>query len=165
MGYIVYCMNNQKQVAVGLIQWGRTIPERILRRFPSTNGGDGRSFRFVWAVRSLRRPLELFGEGLSCLDLSVGQKRKSRRQIPVCSPMANVSYFFNLDAAPNQTYSFVSGDRHLEMNHKPVPPGLFYAHNEYDPGLDQGTAWHRPIVPRGGHGIRGHPHRVREERF
>jgi prepilin-type processing-associated H-X9-DG protein len=37
----------------------------------------------------------------------------------------NVSYFFNLDAAPDQTNGFVSGDRNLEMNHKPVPPGLF----------------------------------------
>jgi hypothetical protein len=147
MGYIVYCMNNQRQVAIGLNQWADDHSRAYPPQVSSTNGGTAEAF-------ASSGPSVHFGVLSNYLvkDYRVLICPSDKKKIAATNSSVltdgNVSYFFNLDAAPNQTYSFVSGDRHLEMNHKPVPPGLFTLTTNMIPGWTKelhGTGRSSPV--------------------
>jgi prepilin-type processing-associated H-X9-DG protein len=128
----VKCLRNQRQVVIANVHW------------MSDNMG-----RFPWQVsRAQGGSLEYTNEALPHFQLlsnyvfdpkiltcpSDGARAPGKRYTPLLR--TNLSYFMNLDAGTNPTTTaFLSGDRHLALNKKLVPPGSFLLRG------DQAVSW------------------------
>jgi competence protein ComGC len=121
----VMCLNNQRQVAIGLAIFSSDHQEAFPARVSVTNGGA-------------MEPM-LAGDVVPCyviLTNSITSQSwflcpADRSRLPAAQGQpitrTNVSYFISLDASPTNspTYTILTGDRHLILNSKPIGPGLF----------------------------------------
>jgi prepilin-type N-terminal cleavage/methylation domain-containing protein len=141
MAYRAYCINNQKQVALGLFQWAEDHSRVYPPQAPSTNGGTAEAFGSGGPSVHFGALSNYLVKNYRVLICPSDKKKVAATNFTALTD-GNVSYFFNLDAAPDQTNGFVGGDRHLEMNHKPVPPGRFTITTNMIP------AWTTELHPR-----------------
>jgi prepilin-type N-terminal cleavage/methylation domain-containing protein len=121
--YQVVCMNNQRQIALGLIMW--------------ENDNDG---KYPWqSLVASNGTKELVTEGHPSVQFKATSGYLKYPKVYLCptdkSKIAathfaaftdhNVSYFVNFDVETNYSATVLTGDRHLEDHGKPVTPGLF----------------------------------------
>jgi len=121
----VLCMNNLKQLSIGLIFFSNDHGGKYPWQTPVTNGGS-----LEWIDRNLTSPhwLTLSNYRLQT-NLFVCPTDKLKHIAPSFAEFgeSNVSYFVNLDAVTNSVESVLAGDRHLQSSGVPVKPGLFIA--------------------------------------
>lgn len=122
---IVLCMNNLKQLSIGLILFSEDHGGQYPWQTSVTNGG---SLEFI--DRNLTYPhwLTLSNYGVQT-NFFICPTDKLKHIAPNFSEFgeSNVSYFVNLDALRNSAESVLDGDRHLQSGGVPVKPGLFIA--------------------------------------
>jgi hypothetical protein len=116
------CMTHQRQINLGF-----TI-------FQEDNGG-----KFPWQLSTITNgTMELVANGHASVQFqALTYYIKSfavficpsdiHRQAPTSYESfadTNTSYFVNVDASGNKEYTFLTGDRHLVTDSKPIKPGL-----------------------------------------
>ena len=114
------CTRNQRQVAYASLIWMSDNLGRFPWQVSSAQGGSLEytneappHFQLLWKYD----PVVLI-----CPSETTRAPAKWRTQLS----RTNLSYFINLDVITNSpTTAFLSGDRHLALNKKPVPSGSF----------------------------------------
>jgi len=136
------CMNNQKQIALGLLTWaddnGDDFP-------PTTNeviASDDKADNFPWQVSSTNGgTMDLVANGQAASQFQIlsailrypglfvcpADKIKFEATNYVSFGNSNVSYFVNVDSTKKAASAnmILIGDRHLQVGNNPVKPGLF----------------------------------------
>jgi len=121
-----HCMSNQRQIGIGLIMWSEEHSRAFPPQVSKTNEGTAEAFHSAGSSVHFGALSNYLSKGGYYLLICPTDKKKKfvATNFSVLTDR-NVSYFFNLDAAPRLTNSFTIGDRHLEADRKPVWPGLF----------------------------------------
>jgi prepilin-type N-terminal cleavage/methylation domain-containing protein len=121
--YRVHCLNNQKQIALGLIMWNSDNTNQFPWQVASTNGGALEAAARGYAAANFKC-LESY---IRSMPVFICPTDTNRVQAVDYSQFKNrnVSYFVSLDGGTNPANSILTGDRHLASNGKPVNPGLF----------------------------------------
>jgi prepilin-type N-terminal cleavage/methylation domain-containing protein len=140
---IARCMNNQKQIAIGLMAWKTDHGEQFPWKVSSTNGGTFEAAARGYAAPSFQCLSNYIG--ITSVSVFVCPTDTSRIQATnfVQFRNLNVSYFFSLDTSTNAAKSILTGDRHLKRFNNPVKPGLFVYSNALT--MD----WSRELHPIG----------------
>jgi prepilin-type N-terminal cleavage/methylation domain-containing protein len=117
------CLNNQKQIAIGLIMFKNDHAGKYPWQDSVTNGG---SFEFIsggQAFPHFRALSEYVGKQTGVLVCLFDHDRKAATNFSALGN-ENISYFINLDAVTDNSDSILTGDRHLEVNGNTVKSGL-----------------------------------------
>ena len=149
VAYSSQCLNNQKYLSLGFNVWRNDHNGKFPWQISTNNGGTMESI--ATGKASSRFTAEL-GEIESILyknPLKVFMCPADKIKCPATDAAAfsddNVSYFVNVDSDANQTNTILLGDRLLDANGKPVPPGIFkYSKGDtvtWNPELHQGKGW------------------------
>src|SRR5665213_585927 len=121
--YLLTCMNNQKQIALGFMMWKDDHNGQFPWQTSSTNGGT-----MEYASRGYVAPnFQALSDYLKSPTAFVcpTDKIKTVATNDTQFNNQNVSYFAAFDASTNSAVSILTGDRHLEKNGKPVKAGSF----------------------------------------
>jgi prepilin-type N-terminal cleavage/methylation domain-containing protein len=118
------CMSNQKQIALGFVMFEGDNEEKFPWQLSITNGGamerrlDGHpsgQFLAVWP----------YINNFSVFICPADTAKHAAVNTNTISDQ-NISYFLNVDATTsNPSATILSGDRYLEIQGKPINPGLF----------------------------------------
>ena len=123
--YRFRCISNQRQLIIGLIIFADDHASNFPSAISITNGGASEAM----AVGDVAPCFAAFSNIVRNPEVFRCPTDKKRFPVQPGQSLArtNVSYFVSLDASPTNspTYSILTGDRHLEVNKKPVAPGLF----------------------------------------
>ena len=119
----LYCVNNQKQIASGLIMFRGENNEKLPWQVPASEGG---SMEFV-TNNSVAPHFQVFSNYFSKQTGILVCPSDTNRQAAVnfaSLTSTNVSYFLNLDVTTNAN-SILSGDRLMEFNGTLIHSGIF----------------------------------------
>jgi prepilin-type N-terminal cleavage/methylation domain-containing protein len=122
-GRQIQCLSNQHQIAIGLIIFEDDHAGKFPAQVSMTNGG---SFEIV-SNGSASAQFQTFSSYLGNRpNLLICLTDKARHAATNFSKLKNenVSYFLNSDALTNSA-SVLTGDRHLEIDGKPINSGIF----------------------------------------
>lgn len=134
---IASCMDNQRQIALGVTMWNaehqNVFPWRVAADKGGTlelavNGDASQHFQLLSNYH--RKPAYL---------ICSSDKARSEATSFAALANSNLSYFVNLDAATNNGQIILTGDRHLQVNGQPVKPGLLA------PGPNAAIEWTREL--------------------
>ena len=129
---MIHCLSNQRQITICMLMW------------KDDNGG-----RFPWqASPTNNETIEFSNLDYPAQVFDAISNYAHEPRVFVCPTDVtktaatnqtqlhnqNTSYFLELDAGTNQAVSILTGDRHLQTNHKPVKPGLFVYSNNLEMG-------------------------------
>lgn len=119
---LTYCLSNQKQIALGEMIFAEDHAGKYQWETSITNGGTLEiSSKSDAAVHFLALSNYInYPKPFVC---PTDRARRSATNLPSLSN-SNVSYFLNLSATTNSPQDILSGDRHLQMNGRPVTPGV-----------------------------------------
>ena len=117
------CLNNQKQIAIGLIMFNDDHAGNYPWQVTATNGGSMESVSSNQAFPHFRALSGYFGNRKTIFVCPTDDSRYAATNHSQIIDK-NISYFLNLDATRNSRVIF-GGDRHLEANNKAVNSGLF----------------------------------------
>jgi hypothetical protein len=120
----VHCMINQRQIGIGMIMWSEDHSRAFPPHVSKTNEGTSEVFSSAGASVHFGALSNYLSKSCNVLVCPTDKKKLAATNFSLLTDR-NVSYFFNLDTAPGLTNSFMLGDRHLAIDHKSVPPGLF----------------------------------------
>ena len=122
-GRQIQCLANQRQIALGIILFTYNHGGKFPAQVSITNGG---SFEFAATgpasahFQALAPYLGRQPYFLICLSDTNRHAATNFSELK----NVNVSYFLNLDAATNPA-SILTGDRHLDIDGKPINSGVF----------------------------------------
>jgi prepilin-type N-terminal cleavage/methylation domain-containing protein len=122
-GYLVRCLNNQRQIAIGFTIWEGDHNGQFPWQVSSTNGGT-----MEYAARGYAAPnFQILSNYLKSPTVFVCPTDKAKIVATNGTQFnnQNVSYFVVFDTGTNNAVNILTGDRHLENNGKPVKPGSF----------------------------------------
>jgi len=119
------CMSNQRQVALGLLLFATDHDDQFPWRTSITDGSmletssEADVVPTYVALTNYRMSPHVF----RCRT----DPQRTATEAGAALTRTNISYFLGLDATLTNAPStaFLTGDRHLESNGKPVSPGLF----------------------------------------
>lgn len=119
----ISCMNNLKQLALGLMIFMDDHAGEYPWKVASANGG---SLEVVGQARTYPHWLTLSNylrnpNAFVCPTDTLKQVATNYSGFGE----SNVSYFVNLDAVTNSAGSVLAGDRHLRIDEQKIAPGLF----------------------------------------
>lgn len=121
--YVAICMNNQKQIALGLLMFKDDHGGEYPGQDSATNGGSSEFISSGQAFPFFRVLSNYLGKQTWVFVCPTDKARQAATDYAQLFD-TNISYFLNLDAITNST-SILGGERHLEINDKAVNPGLF----------------------------------------
>jgi prepilin-type N-terminal cleavage/methylation domain-containing protein/prepilin-type processing-associated H-X9-DG protein len=125
------CLNNLRQIDIGFLMYTGDNEGRFPMQFSITNGGTMEFLRSNQTFPHYQKLSQYFTN--TGFLVCPGDKS---RQAPVDYKTmgdTNLSYFLNADVSTNNpSNSILAGDRDLEVNSHPVPPGLFSASTNLD---------------------------------
>jgi hypothetical protein len=159
---MVICLNNQRQIAISFAMW------------KEDHGG-----KFPWDISTTNNgTMEFSDQGYASSNFNVIGDYIRQPRVFVCPTdiaktvavegaqvqNQNISYFVGLDSGTNNAVSILTGDRHLQINHKSVKTGMFVYSNSLSMGWSLELHSKVKTTPIGvtcfvdGHGemIRGH---------
>jgi hypothetical protein len=122
-GRQIQCLANQHQIAIGFIVFADEHAGKFPAQVSITNGG---SFEFAAtgpASAHFQALARYLGRNPNILICSTDKARRAATNFSELKD-ENVSYFLNLDATTNPA-SILTGDRHLEIDGKPINSGVF----------------------------------------
>ncbi|HVU08308.1 MAG TPA: type II secretion system protein [Verrucomicrobiae bacterium] len=124
------CMNNQKQIAIGLFMFNGDHNGNFPWQLSETNGGARGKISTGRASEQFH-PLWDYTKNFSVFICPIDKVKFVATNISTFSE-SNLSYFVNVDATTNNAANTIlTGDRYLMANSKPVSSGLFgYSTNE-----------------------------------
>jgi len=121
--YTVWCMHNQKLIAIGFTMWKTDNNDQFPWQVATTNGGAQEAAARGYAASSFQ-----------CLsnylrETTLFMCRTDTNRIPAANfaqfRNKNNSYFISLDAGTNAANNILTGDRNLANGGGPLKPGLF----------------------------------------
>jgi hypothetical protein len=123
--YGLSCMNNQKQIEMGLAMWAEDNDHQFPWNVSTKDGGtkeliaDGQAATQFQVLSNLVQNPSAFVCPKDKLKLTAAKTSMLSN--------SNISYFVNVDASmeTNSANVILTGDRHLEVASNPVRPGLF----------------------------------------
>jgi prepilin-type N-terminal cleavage/methylation domain-containing protein len=119
----IRCMVNLKQVEIAIIMWTTDHDNQCPWQVSETNGGSMEAISAGKAAPHFRVLAPYIRNNMALLLCPTDKARHVPPTIAEFNDQ-NVSYFINLDSVTNSTMSVQFGDRHLEVDGKPVKPGL-----------------------------------------
>ena len=139
------CMNNLKQINIGFFIWADEHDKLSPWQNSTANGGTMELIAGGHASSHFQTISNGVGNQTRML---VCPADKVKHQAPSFEKLSdeNVSYFVNLDMnfTNNPSTCIVAGDRNLQVNNKPVKPGLLVQ------TLDLDMNWTGELHPKGG---------------
>jgi|SRR5271170_5254621 len=141
--YQAVCLNNQKQIAIGLLMWKEDHNGQFPWQISTNENGT-----MEYAGRGYAAPnFEILCDNnyLKWAGVFVCPSDKARNVVSNFAQFGNenLSYFVNVDAPlTNHPNSFLTGDRSLQADGQPVKPGLFILTKKSD------MSWTTEIHPR-----------------
>ena len=118
------CMNNQKQIALGLYVWMSDNDNKLPWQVSTNDGGaeelisNGQAVSQFEPVTSVLKSPQVF--------VCPSDKVKSMAPDTGSLTKSNISYFVNVDTTmTNGATNILTGDRHLQVANNPVRHGLF----------------------------------------
>jgi len=140
------CMSNQKQIAIDLIIFEDDHAGKFPSQVSMTNGGSFEIVSNRSAASQFKTLLSYFGGRPNLLICPVDKTRHAATNVTNLKN-ENISYFLNLDAITNMN-SVLTGDRHLELNHRAVSSGVFLQTTNM--GLNWSSGFHGSASMPGG---------------
>ena len=121
--YVAICMNNQKQIALGLIMFQGDHAGKYPWQDSVTNGGTMETALNNHVFPNFNALSAYTGKQPR---IFVCPKDKAKHEATNYAQLSddNISYFFNMDAVTNSS-SILTGERTLETNGKPINSGVF----------------------------------------
>jgi len=119
----VFCISNQKQIAIGFAMWKEDHNGQFPWQVAATNGGTLEA-----ATRDYAAPnFQCLSDFIRTPNVFICRTDTNRIQATNFTQFRNqnVSYLASLDAGSNAANSILTGDRNLANNNKPLNPGLF----------------------------------------
>lgn len=118
------CMNNLRQIDIGFIMYTSDNGGKLPMQYSITNGG---TMDFLQRNQTFPHYQKL-SQYTPAVGILVCPADKNRHAAADYNSLGdtNLSYFLNADVPTNSpSSSILAGDRNLESNGRPVPPGLF----------------------------------------
>jgi hypothetical protein len=126
--YMVTCLNNQKQIAVGFIMWRDDNDGKFPWEISSANNGTMESSEKGDVAPNYSALLAYVHQPRIFVCPTDTARTVATNQARVLNQ--NASYFVGLDNTnTNPAAGILTGDRHLKASHMPVGPGLFVYSN------------------------------------
>ena len=123
----IYCLNNQKQIAIGITMWKADHGDQFPWQVATTNGGALEAATRGYAAPNFQS-LSNYLRTTSIFICRTDTNRSPAIDFTRLNNL-NVSYFVSLDAGTNAANNILTGDRSLANANKPLNPGLFvYSH-------------------------------------
>jgi type II secretory pathway pseudopilin PulG len=125
------CLNNLRQIDLGFLMYAGDNGGKFPMQFSITNGG---TMEFLQRNQTFPHYQKL-SQYVPNTGFLVCPGDKSRQAPSSYQTMddTNLSYFLNADlSTKSPSNSILAGDRDLEVNFQPVPPGLFSASTNLD---------------------------------
>jgi prepilin-type N-terminal cleavage/methylation domain-containing protein/prepilin-type processing-associated H-X9-DG protein len=117
------CMNNLRQIDLGLLMFASDHQGRFPMQIPVTNGG---TMEFIYSEHTFPhfQKLKDFLLNPRCVICPFETNRQAAVSYEALNDL-NISYFLNADASTNNpSQSILAGDRFLQVEGQPVRPGL-----------------------------------------
>ena len=137
--YGVQCINNQKQIGIGFLIFATDHEQEFPWHRSTTNGGTLE----LLSTGQVAPHFQTLSNYLQKATFFVCPTDKSRSASSNYAGLTRrtISYFINADATitNSQVTTVLTGDRNLQANGLPVPPGLF----TFQPGLEM--SWTREL--------------------
>jgi len=137
----IICVNNLKQIGLGLKLYADDNNDRLPMQISATNGG---TTEFIASCRVFQRfkiASNELGNASKILVCPFDVTRQSAASFVTLND-SNISYFLNADAAAFSSDSMLSGDRFLQSNGQPVNSGVFVLttnlHMTWTPDIHKG---------------------------
>ena len=118
-----FCMNNQRQIAIGLLIWQSDNDGRFPWQVSTTNSGPMELIASGQALSQFR-VLSNYVKSTSAFICPTDKAKRVATNYETMNDQ-DISYFVNVDASANTANTILTGDRHLQADGKPVKPGLF----------------------------------------
>ena len=141
----IVCMSNLRQVGVGFVMWATDHEDRLPWQVSTNAGGameltsNGQAVDHFLPLLQLLTTSNYFQpRTLHCPT----DKTRTATENRVGFSRTNLSYFTALGTITNGPEIVLSGDRHLQLNGKPAPPGVLLATNS------AALNWSRELHPR-----------------
>jgi hypothetical protein len=121
----IMCLSNQKQIALGLVMFADSHHGTFPAQY-STNTNHPVGLPDIGDVAPLYIAITNHIRDASRF-LCPSDKKRRQAIADESFSRTNASYFISLDASPTNapSSSILTGDRHLQVDGKPVTPGLF----------------------------------------
>jgi hypothetical protein len=139
----VHCLNNLRQVALGMSMWAADHADRFPWQVPLGSGG---TLEYVGTAEVFRHFQVVSNELWSPKVLTCAADRERIRTTDFATDLSNrnVSYFVGLEAVPSRPQAVLVGDRHLTG-------GTMIDGNILHFSTPEGARWTREIHPDAGH--------------
>jgi prepilin-type processing-associated H-X9-DG protein len=137
----INCLSNLKQIGIGLKLYADDDNGRFPLQISATNSGTTEFIKSVPIFSRFQIASNEFGNSTKILICPFDTKRHAATDFKTLTD-SNISYFLNADAMTTSPDSMLSGDRFLQVNGRPVKPGLFMLttnlHVTWTPGVHNG---------------------------